>query len=150
MTDRPTFRSDDEMIRVLAEALDIAEPVPAAAVDAAYAAVDMDRLHEELAALVFDSRDQRELVLMRATEADTRMLSFVNDHLSIDLELHADGQTVVGQLTPPSDAPLLLELEDGTTIEVPTDEFGRFRITAAAVPFRLRVTGLLVTPLITR
>ena len=114
------------------------------------AAIAMDRLHEELAALVFDSASERELVAMRASEAATRMLSFVNDHLSIDLELHADGHTVVGQLAPPCDAPLSIEFDDGSTIEVVTDEFGRFRVGSAAGPLRLRVEGLLVTPWITR
>jgi hypothetical protein len=141
---------DDELMRVLAGVLEAHEPIPEAALDAAYAAVDMDLLSEELAALVFDSRSSRELVAMRAPEAETRLLSFVNDHVSIDLELLAGATTLVGQLTPPSDAPLFVELEDGDSIDVETDEFGRFRVAVPAGPIRLRLVGFVVTPWITR
>ena len=111
----PIGLSDEDLIRLLGETLDFAEPVPTAAVEAAYAAVDMDLLTEELAALVFDSSSTDQLVSMRATEAETRLLSFVNDHLTVDL-----------------------------------DDFGRFRVVAPAGPIRLRATGLLITPWITR
>ena len=30
---------------------------------------------------------------MRAIDVETRLLSFVNDHLTLDVELHADGLT---------------------------------------------------------
>ena len=142
--------SDEELVRLLGLTLDAREPIPETALLAAYAAADMDLLSEELAALVFDSSSAREMVLMRAAEAEARLLSFVNDHVSIDLELHANASTIVGQLTPPTDAALLLEVEDGESIEVVADEFGRFRVDAPASPIRLRVVGVVVTPWITR
>jgi hypothetical protein len=141
---------DDNLSRLLAELLDATEPIPESALLAAYAAADMDLLSEELAALVFDSASARELVLMRAAEAEARLLSFVNDHVSIDLELHANASTIVGQLTPPTDAAMVLEVENGLPIEVVADEFGRFRVDAPASPVRLRIVGLVVTPWITR
>ncbi len=146
----PSAMSDEELVRLLGLTLDAREPIPETALLAAYAAADMDLLSEELAALVFDSSSAREMVLMRAAEAEARLLSFVNDHVSIDLELHANASTIVGQLTPPTDAALLLEVEDGESIEVVADEFGRFRVDAPASPIRLRVVGVVVTPWITR
>ncbi|MGB8858897.1 MAG: hypothetical protein WCC60_06560 [Ilumatobacteraceae bacterium] len=149
MNDRMPL-DDDDLARLLAGALDALEPIPGVALDAAYAAIDMDLLSEELAALVFDSASEVELFAMRAPEAEARLLSFVNDHVSIDLELRAGGGAIVGQLSPPTDAQLLVEVEDGDTIEVVADEFGRFRATVPAGPVRLRLIGLVVTPWITR
>lgn len=148
--DNQSAMNDEELERLLGLTLDALEPIPESALLAAYAAADMDLLSEELAALVFDSSSAREMVLMRAAEAEARLLSFVNDHVSIDLELHANASTIVGQLTPPTDAALLLEVEDGESIEVVADEFGRFRVDAPASPIRLRVVGVVVTPWITR
>lgn len=155
MNDQPgrNDMNDDAVLRLLCTALDTFEPIPQEALEAAYAAADMDLLTEELAALAFDSAGAGaagELVAMRGPEAETRLLSFVNDHVSIDLELHADGTTVVGQLTPASETPLLVEVDHGVTIEVAADEFGRFRFTAPAGPIRLRLVGVVVTPWVTR
>lgn len=143
--------SDDDMLRLLGAALDEHEPIPEQALLAAYGAADMDLLSEELAALVFDSAGTGgALVGMRGPEAETRLLSFVNDHVSIDLELHADGTTVVGQVMPTTDAVLQVDVEDGATIDVGTDEFGRFRFVAPVGAIRLRLVGVVVTPWITR
>jgi len=141
---------DDGLMRLLGEMLDIVEPIPEAALLSAYAAADMDLLSEELAALVFDSASAHELLVMRGTEAEARLLSFVNDHVSIDLELHANASTIVGQLTPPTDSALLLEIEEGDPVEVLADEFGRFRVDAPSSPVRFRIVGVVVTPWITR
>lgn len=141
---------DGALLRLLGETLGMVEPIPEAALLSAYAAADMDRLSEELAALAFDSASAGELVVMRGTEAEARLLSFVNDHVSIDLELHANASTIVGQLTPPTDAALLVEVENGGDIEVVADEFGRFRVDAPASPIRIRLVGVVVTPWITR
>ena len=150
MNARMHHMNDDRLAQLLAETLDAYEPIPDAALDAAYAAIDMDLLSEELAALAFDSASAGELVAMRASEAEARLLSFVNDHVSIDLELHAGAPIIVGQLSPPTDAQLLVEVEDGDPIEVVADEFGRFRVAVPSSPIRLRVVGLVVTPWITR
>jgi hypothetical protein len=150
MNNRMQPIDDDDLMRLLGEMLDVVEPIPEAALLSAYAAADMDLLSEELAALAFDSASARELVVMRGAEAEARLLSFVNDHVSIDLELHANASTLVGQLTPPTDAALLLEVEDGEPVEVVADEFGRFRVDAPSSPIRLRVVGVVVTPWISR
>lgn len=149
MTNRMNGASDDDLLVMLADMFDTCEQIPDAALQAAYSAIDMDLLSEELAALVFDSASTGELVAMRGTEAEARLLSFVNDHVTIDLELLAGGP-VVGQLSPPTDAELLVEVESGDTVSVPVDEFGRFRVAPPAGPVRLRLVGLVVTPWITR
>ena len=150
MNDHPRSMTDDELSVMLASVLDAAEPIPAAAIDAAYAAVEMGTLSEELAVLAFDSSVAGALVEMRSTEAEVRLLSFVNDHLTVDLELHGDGRTIVGQLSPATGQPIQVESEDGNVLEVATDEFGRFRTTAPSGAIRLRAVGLLITPWITR
>jgi hypothetical protein len=137
-------------MKVLAEVLDASEPVPDDAVSAAYAAIEMRALNDELAALVFDSQRDEQLMAVRGTETEVRLLSFVNDHMSLDLELHADGRTIIGQLTPPSDGPLDLEVATGERFAVVADEFGRFRVTAEGGTIRFRVVGRLITPWISR
>jgi hypothetical protein len=130
--------------------LNITEQVPADAVAAAYAAVEMDGLQEELAALVFDSAAEQEVVAMRSIDVDTRLLSFVNDYLTLDVELHGDGTTIVGQVTPAGVERLDIERFDGLAIPAELDEFGRFSASVPHGPVRLRVVGQLVTPWITR
>lgn len=138
--------TDDELLAVLGGVLDTDEPLPDHVVQAAYAAPSVARLDDDLAALVFDSG--RELVGMRATEAETRLLSFVNDHVTIDVELHADGRTVVGQITPAGDQTITVEFDHDAehSVEANVDDAGRFRVSVARWPVRLRVTGRGVTP----
>ena len=150
MNARPDLHDDDQLVAHLAAALDGAEAVPDDAVQAAYAAIELDTLHEELAALVFDSADESALAAMRAVDFETRLLSFVNDHLTLDVELHADGLTIVGQLTPAGPERLDVERFDGSAVAAEVDEFGRFRVHVPHGPIRLRVVGRLVTPWITR
>jgi hypothetical protein len=150
MSSRHDFHDDDELVALLATTLARYEAVPDDAVQAAFAAVELDTLHEELAALVFDSADESALAAMRAVDFETRLLSFVNDHLTLDVELHADGLTIVGQLTPAGPQQLDVERFDGSSVSADVDEFGRFRVQVPHGPIRLRVVGRLVTPWITR
>ena len=144
------LHDDDTLVAQLGAALDRSEAVPGEAVAAAYVAVELDSLQEELAALVFDSADESALAAMRAVDVETRLLSFVNDHLTLDVELHANGLTLVGQLTPAGDQTLDIERFDGSLVSAEVDEFGRFRAHIPLGPIRLRVVGRLVTPWITR
>jgi hypothetical protein len=150
MNARHDLHDDDTLVALLGESLDHAEPIPDEAVRAAYAAIELDSLNEELAALVFDSAEESALAAMRAVEVETRLLSFVNDHLTLDVELHADGLTLIGQLTPAGDQTLDVERFDGSSVSAEVDEFGRFRAHVPHGPIRLRVVGRLVTPWITR
>jgi hypothetical protein len=145
------FDDDDTLLRELAATLDRFEPVPEVALEAAYAASAMTGLDALLAELVFDSQDEHQLVGVR-TGADTsaRMLTFVNDHLTLDVELHGDGRTIVGQIDPPTEAAVTVERSDGSVTPVDVDQFGRFRVVVASGRMRLHVDGLLVTPWVDR
>ena len=140
---------DAGLERLVAAGLAVAEPVPAVALAAAYGAVGLATVEAELAALVYDSRGP-ELVLTRSEEAQARIVTFANDHLTIDLELLADGRTIVGELQPAEAAGLELETVGHGRVSVTADEFGRFRLVSDAISFRIRVMGRLVTPWITR
>ena len=143
----PSGPDFDELLRTT---LGLAEPIPQAALSAAYSAIEMRSVSEELASLVFDSLVEAEPVLMRGAEGDTRFATFANEHLTLDLELLGDGQSIVGELRPAAGESVEWESVAGVTQQVVSDQFGRFRITAAAGPVRLRVLGKLVTPWITR
>jgi hypothetical protein len=145
-----TERHDDAALeQLLAAGLDAVEPVPAAALAAAYGAVGLVTVEAELAALVYDSRHS-ELALTRSEEAQARIVTFANDHLTIDLELLADGRTIVGELQPAEAATVALETVGQGQVAAMADEFGRFRLVSDATSFRIRVIDRLVTPWITR
>ena len=145
-----TEQHDDAALeQLLAAGLDAVEPVPEAALTAAYGAVGLVTVEAELAALIYDSR-QPELVLTRSQEAQARIVTFANDHLTVDLELLADGRTIVGELQPAEVATVELETVGQGGVVATADEFGRFRLASDATSFRIRVVGRLVTPWITR
>jgi hypothetical protein len=146
----PQPGSDDWLTEQIAAMLDIAEPVPGDAVEAAYAAFHMGDLDQQLAALVFDSLESSGAPALRAAGTDVRLLSFANDHMTLDVELHADGRTLVGQLTPAVDTGAAVELDDGTELPLELDRFGRFRVAIEDGRIRFRIPGHLVTPWITR
>jgi hypothetical protein len=150
MTTNNLLPSSPDFDDLLRTTLDLAEPIPEAALSAAYAAIEMRSVSEELANLVFDSLVEAQPVLMRGEEGDTRFATFANEHLTIDLELLGDGQSIVGELRPAAGESIEWESFSGVTRHVVSDQFGRFRITAEPGPVRLRVLGKLVTPWITR
>jgi hypothetical protein len=142
---------DQQTLDLLAEALDSAERVPAHLLDVAYSARLMAAVDAELARLVFDSRaDAGAALLRRGAENQARLLSFSNDHVTLDVSLSADGQTILGEIFPVFATEVMLETRDGDTLSETIDEFGRFRVSSDATSFRLRVTGSLVTPWIDR
>ena len=134
---------------LVAKGLDAVEAVPAAAREAAYGAVGLVTVEAELAALVYDSRGA-ELTLTRSEEAQARIVTFANDHLTLDLELLADGRTIVGELQPAQAATVELETVGQGRVTTVADDYGRFRLTSDATSLRIRVVGRLVTPWITR
>jgi hypothetical protein len=143
-------RSDAALERLLAEMFERFEPLPAEARALAYDASQMAALDRELAELVYDSRHTADLTLMRGSEGQTRLLSFANDHLTLDVSLLPDGVSLIGEIVPVDTAELELETTNGSRTTVPVDEFGRFRATAGPGPIRMRVVGRLLTPWITR
>lgn len=143
--------SDAWLCARLAAMLDVTEPLPTDALDAAYAAFQVGDLDQQLAELVFDSLAPSGAPALRAAATDARLLSFANDHMSLDVELHADHRTLVGQVTPAApDAEAVVEVDGGEEIPLELDRFGRFRVSVDGGALRFRITGQLVTPWITR
>lgn len=142
-------RFDDDVLTHLRGALDATEPLPDHVRSMAYAAFEMSGVDDLLADVVFDSLLAQEVV-MRGDESEARLLSFSNDFLTLDVSLAADGRTILGEIQPPAPGQLILERRGGETDVVPIDERGRFRLTSDAGSFRLRVTGQLVTPWVSR
>lgn len=144
--------NDTELLALVGEVFDATEPVPGDAVDVAYAAGGLPTLEHELATLVFDSHLGDELALTRSGDDDTRMLSFRNERVAIDLELHGDGTTIVGQVSPadPEVTSLHVETPAGERVVADVDGLGRFRATAPDGAVRMRIPGWIVTPWIAR
>jgi hypothetical protein len=141
---------DDDILRLLGDALDATDPVPADAVAAANAA-NLVHLDDELAELVFDSLvDERTIGLRDDPGGDVRSLTFAAGDYTIELDLtEAD---LVGQVTPAEAAALELVQPAGRR-PLETDEWGRFHTPVAPGPLRLRLTGAAgwtATPWITR
>lgn len=139
----------DALERLIGEVLDRVDPLPERVRRLAYDAFQLRALHEELAALVFDSYHEPDLLLVRGDEHPARLLSFANDHLTLDVVLGAGGRTITGELVPPATGEVEVESAAGSRLRVPIDEHGRFRATAEPGTLRLRVVGRLVTPWIT-
>ncbi|MCP3991985.1 MAG: hypothetical protein GY724_23130 [Actinomycetia bacterium] len=150
MTRNPATNREDVVEQLVANMLDQIEATPRQALDLAYNARQLTALNEELATLIFDSGREGDPVLTRGSEGQTRLMSFANDHLSLELTLLPDGVTLVGELAPVDTRELDIETDGGDTVTIEIDEFGRFRATTAPGPIRLRVPGRLVTPWITR
>ncbi len=144
--------TDDLLLNGIGHMLDQHEAIPADALDAALAAFDMGQLDDELAQLCFDSlHDEPALALRHGGVAD-RTMTFTSSVFGVDIELLADGRTLVGHV----------EASQVTRIDVETprsrqayetDDLGRFNLQIGAGPFRLYITdgcSTVCTPWITR
>jgi hypothetical protein len=150
---------DEDLLDLLAQALRMADPIPEAAVAAAKAVAGLQSIDAEMATLVADTALDAEVVLFRhdvtmerVGEPNDRMVSFATPQIDVDIELHGDGRTVMGAITPPDSLPVVLETADGTATTV-SDDLGRFRLELGPGPCRLRIQahdGVVVTPWITR
>ncbi|WP_369139059.1 hypothetical protein [Modestobacter versicolor] len=129
--------SDDELVRALARAVAVHDPVPPALLDFAREAFTWRTVDAELAELVADSLETAGAGLRGAS--DVRLLTFTAGEQQLDLELIADGaaRRLVGELTPGRPARVVVEHPGGTLTEQ-ADELGRFLV--ADVPAgRVRV-----------
>ena len=145
-------KTDNGLEALLRDALGAAEPIPARAMDAAFSAFQLGMVDDLLAELLYDSLVAPSPVLMRGSEGEARLITFANDHLTLDVTFLADRRTVVGSITPLFEGAVEIEIEaeDGGRSFAPTDQFGRFRAEMAADSVRFRVAGRLVTPWISR
>jgi hypothetical protein len=152
--------ADDEvLLDLLAQVIDDAGPVPGEAVAAAKAIAGLQQIDAELARLVADTALDAEVLLFRHDvtmaplgDRTDRMVSFATPQIDVDIELHADGRTVIGAIMPPFAVSVDLETADGI-VSTCSDDLGRFRLEAGPGPCRLRIhahDGAVVTPWITR
>lgn len=136
---------DDDLLDRLRGIAGSIDPVPAAVLEAARAAVETRDLDGELAGLVADSADVAsgrgfEPVRRGPEPVDDRLLSFDGGGVRIEVEVIGDGGglTVIGQLTGVADR-LEFEHGNGRRAEVPVDELGRFLLGGLLPgPVRLR------------
>lgn len=143
--------TDDEvLLGLLHAAIEQVDPVPPDAVAGALAAFDMFRVDDELATLVADSLSEDALLVRH--ETPERLMTFTVPALSVEVQLPADGDTIVGAIVPPAVA--VVEIQSAAaTITTTTDGLGRFHAELGAGRCRLRVRSgdrSLVTPWIIR
>ena len=150
MTD-PNLDDDDVLVEHLRDALRAGDPIPEDAVVAALGVFGLHRVDEELAALAADSLVDAG-VLVRRDQSSPRMLSFVTEGLTIEIELSVELGVLLGVLAPPTSSIIEVQTVSGS-IETRSDDLGRFRVELADGPLRLHVTlgdRSVVTPWITR
>ena len=122
--------SDEQLLSRVAEALDAADPMPAAVAEAAKATFTWRTIDAELAALVFDSASD-ELVGVRGAETGSgaeaaRQMTFRTPGVEIELIVVSEtSRRLVGQLVPPQAAEIELHHEDFTAT-AQSDNLGRF------------------------
>jgi hypothetical protein len=116
--------NNDQLMEVLARALDAADPVPEAVLAAAKASFTWRTIDAELAALVFDSATE-ELAGVRSIEA-SRQMTFRTPGVEIELVVVSEtSRRLVGQLVPPQTAEIELHHEE-VTRTARSDNLGRF------------------------
>lgn len=147
----PDLNDDDLVLDRLRNALDGGDPVPGDAVIAARQVFELRRLDEDLAELIADSLLDAGIVVRRE-DPQPRLVSFELDGFTIDVELGADGRSVIGVVSPAGSLAVEIETAAGVT-QTRTDYLGRFRGELGPGRVRLRVAEddrTIVTPWITR
>jgi hypothetical protein len=144
---------DDDLVRALARAVAVHDPVPPELVTFAREAFTWRTVDAELAELAADSWETAGAGLRGA--ADVRLLSFSAGHQQLDVELLTDGPSrrVVGELSPGRPARVVLEHAGGSLTE-DADELGRFLLSGVpAGRIRVRCEPLdgpaIITPWLT-
>lgn len=137
---------DELLVADLRALVAAADPVPQIVSEAAKAALGWRRLDADLAELLSDSSlDTGALALARGSGAPVRSVSFSTEQLTVDVDVHVDGErrTLLGQLSPPAAAAIEVQrADDGAPAVARSDRLGRFRVSVpAGRPIRLRVLG---------
>jgi hypothetical protein len=136
----------EQLVDELRDLFSVDDPVPPLVTQAAKAALGWRRLDAELAELLADSAlDAETLAVARGSRATLRSMSFSAGRLTIDVEIHGEGddRVALGQLSPPGRATIEVQSADqaeSTTVE--SDSLGRFRTKLpASGSIRLRVAA---------
>lgn len=116
--------NDDQLLRVLARALELTEPIPEHVTAAAKEAILWRTVDAELAELVYDSAVEGHAGVRGV--AAPRELTFRAPGVEIEVMVTTEGtRRLVGQLVPPQRATVELRF-GGDVREAVTDRLGRF------------------------
>lgn len=147
----PDLGDDNELLRVLGQALVEDMPIPHERVDAAIEMAFQLRTVEDQLGLVTDSLTDS-VIGFRSGDDDTRSLRYENAVVAIELDLDQSAGNIVGQLLPPAARTVEMESPTGRT-PVVVDDVGRFQIDLTERQVRFRIgdhTETFVTPWIFR
>jgi len=135
---------DDALLADLRRVVAAADPMPAAVLAAADAAIETRHLDARLALLIADSTgadSEFEAVRGAGDGDDGRVLLYEGGDVRIDLAVHPQPTTLtlVGQVEGAVYAEVLLERADRTVDRLDLDDLGRFLVSGIAPgPVRLR------------
>jgi hypothetical protein len=131
--------ADDRVLARLRELGATADPVPASALLAARSALAYLRMDAELAELVHDSSEDRELVGVRGAADDPRLLSFHSGVAQVELEVVTEGsrRRLIGQCLPATVLTVTVR-QPAVELTTTTDDLGRFTMEVPAAPVSLR------------
>lgn len=129
--------TDDELVEAIKAGLELTDPVPESALEAAKAAFTWRTIDAELAELVYDSAEAG-LVGVRGESA--RQVTFRSPGVEIEVMVMDERvRRVVGQLVPPQQATVEVHTSEGVR-EQGTDSLGRFSFEGIAPgPVKLSV-----------
>jgi hypothetical protein len=145
--DQAPTSEDDELVNALRRVAAAIDPVPDVVHAAAHAAISTRRVDTELAILVADSAGEAgadpdldpaaafEPVRSGAVGSQSsRLITFATDELQLDIEVtvHGDHLTLLGQVTGALIDNCLLEYASGARRELELDSLGRFMVSGAA------------------
>jgi hypothetical protein len=125
---------DEPLVAELRELFAVADPVPPLVTEVAKASLGWRTLDAELAELLTDSLlDEGALVGARGGGDEglpVRSVRFRARANTIDVDVHTDGEErlLMGQITPPVTAQVVIQTTSRTIASVESDELGRFRV----------------------
>lgn len=118
------FEDDSKLLARLAGLAARIDSVPAEVIAAARGSFTWRTVDLELAELMYDSAEERELVGVRS-ESDGRHLTFATGDLTVEMEISTSG-ALVGQIVPPQPAAIDIRHRSSTTV-LAADHLGRFQ-----------------------
>jgi hypothetical protein len=132
--------SNEELEASLQSLLAAIDPVPDAALQAAYSAIGWRNIDSELAQLTSDTAAEPELAHVRGRPP--RLLTFRSGELTIALEVSVDNGVLrlLGQLDPPRAATVTVQSAT-SSVTTQADARGRFSVDAAAGEWMRVVVG---------
>jgi hypothetical protein len=134
---------DDELLTALRAAL-----VENEVVEAGRAAWPWRGVDAELAELAYDSADRPALAGLRSSTVPPRQLTFESG--PVRLELEVGPQRILGQVLPPQEVHIQLQVPEGPGQEFDSDGQGRFIVEPTLTgPVRLRCSRSGADPIVT-